>query len=72
MEYTRDLPEDATQEQIDELARENYVRLIVLAGDVKARELVASKLAPAHKPITSILEQHTRTGGLGERAERQI
>jgi hypothetical protein len=54
---------DDLAKQIDELARENYVRLIVLAGDVKARELVASKLAPAHKPLTSILEQHTRTGG---------
>lgn len=54
---------DELAKQIDELARENYVRLIVLAGDVKAREMVAGMLAVAHKPITSILDQHTRTGG---------
>lgn len=59
---------DELAKLIDELARENYVRLIVLAGDVKARELVASKLGAANKPITSILEQHTRTGGADQAA----
>ena len=59
---------DELAKQIDELARENYVKLIVLAGDIKARELVASKLGSANKPITSILEQHTRTGGADQAA----
>lgn len=59
---------DELAKQIDELARENYVRLIVLAGDVKAREMVAGMLAVAHKPITSILDQHTRTGGADQAA----
>lgn len=62
--------EDLAQ-QIDELARDHQVRLIVLAGDIKARELVASKLGAANKPITSILEQHTRTGGADQRAFAQ-
>lgn len=50
-------------EQIDELARENYARLIVLAGDVKARELVASRLSDANRANVRQLDQHTRTGG---------
>ena len=54
---------DELAKQIDELARENYVKLIVLAGDVKARELVVSQMAPANKAITTTLDQHTRTGG---------
>ncbi|GAA4378886.1 hypothetical protein [Paeniglutamicibacter cryotolerans] len=49
--------------QIDELARENYARLIVLAGDVKARELVGSRLAEANRANVRVLDQHTRTGG---------
>ncbi|MDO5744925.1 MAG: hypothetical protein Q4P23_10710 [Micrococcaceae bacterium] len=54
--------------QIEELARENHVKLIVLAGDIKARELVAGRLGAACKPITSVLEQHTRTGGADQNA----
>lgn len=54
--------------QIEELARENHVKLIVLAGDIKARELVAARLGAACKPITSVLDQHTRTGGADQNA----
>ncbi|PQZ85746.1 hypothetical protein CQ018_19545 [Arthrobacter sp. MYb227] len=59
---------DDLAKQIDELAREHYAKLIVLAGDVKARELVLSQLAVASKSITTTLDQHTRTGGADQNA----
>lgn len=49
--------------QIEEMARENYARLIVMSGDVKARELVSSRLSDAHRENVRMLDQHTRTGG---------
>ena len=54
--------------QIDEMAREHHAKLIVLAGDVKARELVVSHLGTASKSITSTLEQNTRAGGADQGA----
>lgn len=54
--------------QIDEMAREHFVKLIVLAGDVKARELVVGQLGTASKSITTTLEQNTRAGGADQGA----
>ncbi len=54
--------------QIDEMAREHFVKLIVLAGDVKARELVVGQLGTASKSITTMLEQNTRAGGADQGA----
>ena len=59
---------DDLAKQIDELAREHYAKLIVLAGDIKARELVLSQLPVASKSITTTLDQHTRTGGADQNA----
>ncbi|MGJ9403081.1 hypothetical protein [Arthrobacter sp. KK5.5] len=54
---------DELAKHIDEVVRENRARLVVLSGDVKARELVHSQLAEATRALTTELDQHTRTGG---------
>lgn len=59
---------DELAKHVDELAREHYVKLIVVAGDVKARELVVDQLATVNKPITTVLDQHTLTGGADHEA----
>lgn len=48
---------------VDEVARDTRARLVVLAGDTKARELVLSQLAEPTRALAVTLEQHTRTGG---------
>jgi ribosomal protein L7Ae-like RNA K-turn-binding protein len=54
---------DELAKHIDEVVRENRARLVVLSGDVKARELVLTQLAEATRAVTTELDQHTRTGG---------
>ncbi|MDN3481258.1 Vms1/Ankzf1 family peptidyl-tRNA hydrolase [Arthrobacter sp. APC 3897] len=54
---------DEVAAQIDRIADASGVKLIVLAGDVRARGLVLDQLAEAHKPLAGMLDSHTRTGG---------
>ena len=54
---------DEVAAQIDRIVDGSGARLIVLAGDVRARGLVQDQLAEAHKPLVSMLDSHTRTAG---------
>ncbi|GAA3690993.1 hypothetical protein GCM10023081_30480 [Arthrobacter ginkgonis] len=54
---------DELAKQIDDVVRDSGARLVVLSGDVKARELVLSQLAEASRAIATTVDQHTRTGG---------
>lgn len=54
---------DEVAGQIDSIVDSSGARLIVLAGDVRARGLVRDQLAEAHKPLVSMLDSHTHTGG---------
>jgi Bacterial archaeo-eukaryotic release factor family 2 len=50
-------------ERLDALVREAGARLVVLAGDVKARDLVAGKLAEATRSKLRTVDMHSHTGG---------
>lgn len=50
-------------ELIRDMARENFVRLIVLSGDVKSREAVCDLLHVSLKPAVAVLDANLRTGG---------
>ncbi|WP_104160937.1 Vms1/Ankzf1 family peptidyl-tRNA hydrolase [Arthrobacter sp. ZGTC212] len=54
---------DEVAAQIDRIVDASGVRLIVLAGDVRARGLVQDQLAEAHKPLVSMLDSHASTAG---------
>lgn len=54
---------DEVAGQIDRVVDGSGARLIILAGDVRARGLVQDQLAEAHKPLVSMLESHTHTAG---------
>ncbi|MDR4531938.1 hypothetical protein [Glutamicibacter sp. PS] len=54
-------------ELITQMATDNYVRLIVLSGDVKSRETVAGMLPVALRPLVEVIDAHTRTGGADPR-----
>lgn len=51
---------DDVAQQIDRIAASSGARLIVLAGDVRARGLVLDQLAEAHKPLVSMLDAEFR------------
>lgn len=48
---------------ISEMSAENYVRLVILSGDIKAREIVLGALPVALKEYVEVIDSHTRTGG---------
>ncbi|WP_313811037.1 hypothetical protein [Glutamicibacter sp.] len=50
-------------ELIDSMAKDNYVRLIVLSGDIKAREAVVAALPAALQEYVEVIDANTRTGG---------
>ncbi|MGV2951543.1 hypothetical protein ACNPM8_05120 [Glutamicibacter sp. AGC46] len=54
---------DEVAELISEMSNENYVRLIILSGDIKARELVLGAVPVALKDYVEVIDSHTRTGG---------
>lgn len=54
---------DEVAGQIDRIVDGSGVRLIVLAGDVRARGLVQDQLAQAHKPLVRMLDAHQHTAG---------
>ncbi|OFI38111.1 hypothetical protein BIU82_06330 [Arthrobacter sp. SW1] len=49
--------------RLDALARESGARIVILAGDVKARELVAGALAEETRAKLRTVDLHSRTGG---------
>ncbi|KSU64994.1 hypothetical protein AS038_15130 [Arthrobacter sp. NIO-1057] len=48
---------------IKRMAAENYVRLIVISGDIKAREAVIAQIPATLKEYVEVIDSHTRTGG---------
>jgi len=59
---------DQVAEQIDRVVDSSGARLIVLAGDVRARGLVRDQLTEAHKPLVSMIDSHMPVAGAGRRA----
>lgn len=53
---------------IRDMAEDNYVRLIIVAGDVKAREMVRDLLHTSLQPLVALLDANTRTGGADQKA----
>ncbi len=58
-------------ELISEMSRDNYVRLIILSGDIKAREAVAAALPVALQDYVEVIDAHTRTGGADSKQVEQ-
>ncbi|WP_258804346.1 Vms1/Ankzf1 family peptidyl-tRNA hydrolase [Pseudarthrobacter sp. NS4] len=54
---------DEVAGEIDRLVADSGARLVVLAGDVRARGLVQEQLAKATQPLVSVVDSHTHTGG---------
>ncbi|MCU1409165.1 MAG: hypothetical protein JWM23_1245 [Microbacteriaceae bacterium] len=47
-------------EVIDRLVRENRVELLVVAGDIRARQLLVDQLAPASREVLAVVHTNTR------------
>ncbi|UTT69651.1 hypothetical protein NMQ03_00235 [Arthrobacter sp. DNA4] len=56
---------DEVAGEIDRVARASGARLIVLAGDIRARGLVKDNLSEAGRALVSEVESHTHTAGAG-------
>jgi len=54
---------DEVAELIKKMSAENYVRLIVISGDIKAREAVIAQVPAALRDYVEVIDSHTRTGG---------
>jgi uroporphyrinogen-III synthase len=52
--------EGEVAEVIDRLVRENRVELVVVAGDVRARQLLVDQLAPASRAVLAVVHTNTR------------
>lgn len=59
---------DQVAEEIDRAVRSSGARLLVLAGDVRARGLVQDQLSDASRKLLNIVESHTHTGGADQEA----
>ncbi|GAA1348582.1 hypothetical protein GCM10009636_03930 [Arthrobacter koreensis] len=59
---------DQVAEQIDRIVDSSGAKLIVLAGDVRARGLVQDQLSEAHKPLVSMIDSHMPVAGAGRRS----
>jgi hypothetical protein len=55
-------------EAIDEIVRDNAVELLVVSGDVRARQLLIDQLAPASRDILSVVAVNTRADGASDAA----
>ncbi|MBT2512451.1 Vms1/Ankzf1 family peptidyl-tRNA hydrolase [Arthrobacter sp. ISL-30] len=68
---------DEVAGEIDRVIAQNNARLLVLAGDIRARGLVADQLSEPSKALLSVVDSHTHTGGadpelLNEEIEQSI
>jgi len=61
---------DEIAAEIDRVVRATKARLLIIAGDIRARELVLDQLAEASRTIASTVDSHTRTGGADREALR--
>ena len=53
-------------EVVDRLVREERPAIVVLAGDVRARQLLLDQLAPASRELVVEVDSHTRAAGSDE------
>ena len=54
---------DQLAEEIGRTVRDSHARLLIVAGDIRARGLVVDQLSEAGRAVLTILESHTRTPG---------
>ncbi|MGN7251493.1 MULTISPECIES: baeRF2 domain-containing protein [unclassified Arthrobacter] len=54
---------DQVVQEIDRVMTDSNARLLVLAGDIRARQLVADQLSEASKAALSVVDSHTLTAG---------
>ena len=57
--------------EIDKVVRSSRARLLVVAGDIRARNLVAEQLSEQSKDILTVVESHSRTEGADKEAYAQ-
>ncbi|WP_299166929.1 Vms1/Ankzf1 family peptidyl-tRNA hydrolase [uncultured Arthrobacter sp.] len=57
--------------EIDRVVRSCRARLLVVAGDIRARNLVAEQLSEQSKEVLSVVESHSRTEGADKEAYAQ-
>jgi hypothetical protein len=54
---------DQVVQEIDRIVTDSRARLLVLAGDIRARQLVADQLSDASKAVLSVVDSHTLAAG---------
>jgi hypothetical protein len=54
---------DEVAAEIDRIVSDNGARLVVLAGDIRARGLVQDQLSKATQALVSVVDSHTHTAG---------
>ncbi|WP_458108004.1 hypothetical protein M1D51_21605 [Arthrobacter sp. R3-55] len=54
---------DQVAEEVSRIVRERHAKLVVLAGDIRARQLVADQLSEESKAILSTVDFHTLAAG---------
>ncbi|GGH40617.1 baeRF2 domain-containing protein [Microbacterium album] len=55
-------------EAVDRIVREQHPRFVVLAGDVRARQLLHERIAPAGRDLVVEVESHTKAEGSDDTA----
>jgi len=56
---------------VDQLVREHRPRFVVVAGDIRARQLLLDELAPASRELVIDVDAHTRADGADDEALRR-
>ncbi len=59
--------EGQVADAIDEIVRDSAAELLVVTGDVRARQLLVAQLAPATRDILTVVPTNTRPGGASTR-----
>lgn len=59
---------DEVAGEIDRVVRSSGARLVVLAGDIRARGLIQDQLSEGSRELVSVVESHTHTGGADQAA----
>ncbi|MCU1512053.1 MAG: hypothetical protein JWO34_1893 [Arthrobacter sp.] len=59
---------DQVAGEIDKTIRDSGARVLILAGDVRARQLVQEQLAEASRAVLTVVESHTRAPGADREA----
>jgi hypothetical protein len=60
--------EGQVAEAVDEIVREHGVELVLVAGDVRACQLLTDQLAPASKELAVVVPTNTLAGGASDEA----